>query len=106
MQTEEMRQAMNTLKAFSERERAYHAYQSRQDDLRQQRGLQRHLDELNAAAAQARAAEAQVRIEKERERREKEAALAEVERLKRLLQDASNTTATAPGPACPSGTWP
>ena len=64
MQTEEMRQAMNTLKAFSERERAYHAYQSRQDDLRQQRGLQR------------------------------------------LLQDASNTTATAPGPACPSGTWP
>ena len=29
MQTEEMRQAMSTLKAFSEKERAYHAYQAR-----------------------------------------------------------------------------
>jgi hypothetical protein len=30
MQTTEMRQAMNTLKTFSEKERAYHRYQARQ----------------------------------------------------------------------------
>ncbi|WP_363169406.1 PD-(D/E)XK nuclease family transposase [uncultured Lamprocystis sp.] len=36
MQTAEMRQAMSTLKAFSEKERAYHAYQARQNFLREQ----------------------------------------------------------------------
>jgi predicted transposase/invertase (TIGR01784 family) len=126
MQTEEMRQAMSTLKAFSEKERAYHAYQSRQDYLRQQRSLQRHLNELQAAADQARAAEEQARAAEEqaraaaaqaqaaaaqaqaaaeqaqvtaaRERTEKEAALereaaalAENQRLRRLLEDTPGT---------------
>jgi predicted transposase/invertase (TIGR01784 family) len=112
MQTEEMRQAMSTLKAFSEKERAYHAYQSRQDYLRQQRSLQRHLNELQAAADQARAAEEQARataeqaraaaeqaqVTAERERAEKEAALAseaaalaENQRLRRLLEDKPDT---------------
>ena len=36
MNTEEMQQAMNTLKAFSEKTRAYHRYQARQNYLRQQ----------------------------------------------------------------------
>jgi hypothetical protein len=40
MHTDEMRQAMSTLKAFSEKERAYHAYQARQNYLRQQRSIQ------------------------------------------------------------------
>ena len=31
MDTEEMRQAMNTLKVFSEKTRAYHQYQARQN---------------------------------------------------------------------------
>ena len=44
MQTDEMRQAMSTLKAFSEKERAYHAYQARQNYLREQRSIQRHLE--------------------------------------------------------------
>jgi hypothetical protein len=119
MQTEEMQQAMNTLKAFSEKERAYHAYQSRQDYLRQQRSLQRHLNELQVAADQARAAEEQARAAEEqaraaeeqaraaaeqaqataeRERAEKEAvlereavALAEIQRLRRLLEDKPGT---------------
>jgi len=55
MQTAEMEQAMSTLKTFSEKERAYHAYQARQNYLREQRGIQRHLDELRAEAAQAQA---------------------------------------------------
>jgi hypothetical protein len=42
MQTDEMRQAMSTLKAFSEKDRAYHA---RQNYLQEQRNIQRHLEE-------------------------------------------------------------
>ena len=97
MQTEEMRQAMGTLKEFSEKERSYHAYQARQNYLRQQRSIGRRIQALTAEAAQAQAekqkaqaAEEQARAAEERERAEKEAALAEVERLKRLLKgDAS-----------------
>ncbi|MFO1430180.1 MAG: Rpn family recombination-promoting nuclease/putative transposase [Candidatus Competibacteraceae bacterium] len=48
MQTDEMRQAMSTLKAFSEKERAYHAYQARQNYLREQRSIQRYLETLQA----------------------------------------------------------
>jgi hypothetical protein len=103
MQTEEMRQAMSTLKTFSEKEREYHAYQARQNYLRQQRSIQRHMEELKAAAERALAEAERALEETERERAEKElergekeaalqreaAALAEVERLKRLLSDNS-----------------
>ncbi|UHD15555.1 PD-(D/E)XK nuclease family transposase [Thiocapsa bogorovii] len=79
MHTAEMRQAMSTLNAFSEKERAYHAYQARQEFLRQQRGIQRELDKARAAKeAERRAKEAALQA--------KEAALAEVERLKALLK--------------------
>ena len=108
MQTEEMRQAMSTLKGFSEKEREYHAYRARQNDLRQQSSIQRRLDELEAAAIraqaekeqaraaeeQARAAEEQARAAEEQARAGENAALqreaaarAEIERLKRLLKD-------------------
>ena len=80
MDTEEMWQAMSTLKAFSEKTRAYHQYQARQNYWRQQQSIQNHLNALLAQAEQARAAE-------ERERAEKEAALAEIERLKALLRN-------------------
>ena len=108
MDTDEMRQAMNTLKAFSDKDRAYHAYQSRQNYLREQRSIQRHLQELKAEAEQARAEKEQAQAEKERaqaeteqsrvreeqaqrlaeqERVAKEAALAEIARLKAQLHD-------------------
>jgi hypothetical protein len=64
MTTEEMRQAMNTLKQFSEKDKDYHAYQARQNFLREQLSRQHELDEAI---------------------QEKEAALAEIERLKALL---------------------
>ena len=83
---------MSTLKVFSEKERAYHSYQARQNYLREQRSVQRHLDNLNteienmrAAKEQARAAMEQERADKEKERAAKEDALVEIERLKRLL---------------------
>ena len=134
MQTEEMQQAMSTLIGFSEKEREYHAYQARQNYLRQQRSIQRRLDELEAAEARARAAMAQAcetaerehavaererataererataehervvakheRETAEKERAEKEAALereaaalSEIERLRRLLEEKPETS--------------
>ncbi|WP_295392660.1 hypothetical protein [uncultured Thiodictyon sp.] len=71
---------MNTLKAFSEKEHAYHAYQARQDYLREQQSIQLEFDDLRAEVEQARAAV-------EQERAAKDEALAENERLKRLLAD-------------------
>ena len=71
---------MNTLKAFSEKEHAYHAYQARHEYLREQQSIQREFDDLRAEVEQARAA-------KEQERATKDEALAENERLKRLLAD-------------------
>lgn len=85
MQTTEMRQAMNTLKAFSEKERAYHRYQARQNYLRQQKSIENHLNALCAEIDQARLEKEQARAAEERERVEKEAALAEIARLKALL---------------------
>ncbi len=114
MQTPEMRQAMNTLTAFSEKERAYDVYQARQDFLRQQRAIERErrstqqafeeqkaalaekdavLAEKDAVLAEKDAALAQERAARELERQAKEAAwqdekaaLAEVERLKALMK--------------------
>jgi phage host-nuclease inhibitor protein Gam len=73
-----MKQAMSTLKTFSVKERAYHAYQARQNYLRVQRSNQHHLDELQREVERARAA-------MDQERAAKVEALAEVERLKKLL---------------------
>jgi predicted transposase/invertase (TIGR01784 family) len=99
MQTKEMRQAMNTLKQFSEKERQYHLYQARQDYLREQATIayERDLAEQKAlrfikerdAALQEKKFAVQ---EKESALQEKESALqrealaqAEIERLKKLL---------------------
>ena len=76
MTTNEMRQAMTTLRQFSEKERDYHAYQARQNYLRQQGTILHELDEE--------------RKEKEAERLAKEQALAEIERLKALLEEKTN----------------
>jgi predicted transposase/invertase (TIGR01784 family) len=108
MQTQEMRRAMSTLKTFSDKEHAYHAYQARQEYLREQQSIQLEFDDLHAEVEQARAdaeqeraakeqeraakeqertAKEQERAAKEQERAAKDEALAEIERLKRLLAD-------------------
>jgi ATP-dependent Lon protease len=92
MQTPEMRQAMTTLKAFSDKERAYHAYQARQNFLRQQRSIQRELDDERAAREVERQAKEAALQAQETERQAKEAALAEIERLKALLHDHDHPT--------------
>jgi predicted transposase/invertase (TIGR01784 family) len=92
MTTEEMRQAMSTLRQFSDKERDYHAYQARQNYLREQLTIQHELDEERKAKnealkekdealerEQSAVADKQVAVERE------QAALAEIERLKALL---------------------
>lgn len=112
MNTDEMRQAMNTLKLFSEKERDYHAYQARQNFLREQRTLQvereqalqekelaqqekeRAQMEKQAALRREQAAlqrEQAALQEKEAVLLEKQSAQAEIERLKALLAQAGQT---------------
>lgn len=45
MNTTEMKQAMNTLKQFSEKEKAYYAYQARIEYIREQRAIQLEIEE-------------------------------------------------------------
>ena len=99
MQPPIMRSAMSTLNAFSEKERDYHRYQSRQEALRVQRAVAYELEErraaeqaalqakeaaLQAAKAERQAKEAALQA-KEAALQAKEAALAEVARLEALL---------------------
>jgi len=104
---------MSTLKAFSEKEHAYDRYRNRQDFLRQQGAIEGRLREAETALEEQRAAleagqqaleaerqaleaERQAketeRQAKETERQAKEAALAEIDRLKALLQGQPHPT--------------
>ena len=71
MHTQEMKQAMNTLSAFSEKECQYHQYQARQEYLREQQTIQMELE--------------QALQEKQAAQQREEAALIEIKRLKALL---------------------
>ena len=100
-----MRQAINTLKLFSEKERDYHAYQARQNYLREQRTLQVEREEMQREIARIQQEKENTQQELERERMEKQAALqdresalqreqsaqAEIERLKALLAQVDQT---------------
>jgi hypothetical protein len=97
MQDPMMRHAMSTLSRFSEKERDYHRYQSRQEALRVQRSIQRALDEARVATEAERMAKEAERMAKEEARaameaalQDKESALAEIARLKALLQQQKN----------------
>ncbi len=92
MKTDEMRQVMSTLKRFSEKDRDYHAYQARQNYLRQQRTIEKELEqerqEKQAALQEKQAALQREKTALQREEtalQREEAALTEIERLKALL---------------------
>ena len=85
MNTDEMRQAMNTLKLFSEKERDYHAYQSRQNYLREQRTIQVEIEQMQQELERERM-EKQAALQREQASlQEKESMQAEIERIKALL---------------------
>ena len=83
---------MKTLKLFSEKERDYHAYQARQNYLREQRTIQIEREEDLRAMEKMQQELERERMEKQAALRDREAALqreqsaqAEIERLKALL---------------------
>ncbi len=71
-------QEMSTLRQFSEKEQNYHAYQARQEFLREQLTIQHELDAERKAKVEAIERE-QIALEREQK------ALEEIERLKALL---------------------
>ena len=85
MNTLQMRQAMNTLTVFSEKERQYFQYQARQEYLRQQRTIQKEQLAVQKELEQKELALLQTTQELAQERQEKQAAFIEIERLKALL---------------------
>ena len=85
MNTQEMRQAMSTLRQFSEKDKDYFAYQARQNYLRQQMSVYGELDAVKLREQQDLARE-QAALERE------QAAQAEVERLKALLAQSNPTS--------------
>ena len=90
---------MKTLKLFSDKERDYHAYQARQNYLREQRTIQIEREEDHREMERIKQEKERIQHEMEqvqhdmeqaqedleRERTEKQVALAEIERLKALL---------------------
>jgi hypothetical protein len=85
MNTDEMRQAMKTLKLFSDKERDYHAYQARQNYLREQRTIQIEREEDHREMERIKQEMEQAQQDLERERKEKQSLQEENERLKALL---------------------
>jgi hypothetical protein len=73
-----MRQAMGTLRHFSEKDKNYFAYQARQNYLRQQMSVYGELDAVKLREQQALA-------ERDAIAAERDAATAEIEKLKALI---------------------
>jgi len=100
MTTLEMRQAMGTLRQFSEKERDYHAYQARQNFLREQHSIMQEREmllqeretmsqelETMSQEREIMSQDQQILEHKlELESQARQEALAEVERLKKLLE--------------------
>ena len=85
MNTQEMRQAMGTLRQFSEKDKNYFAYQARQNYLRQQMTVYGELDAVKLREQRVIAERDALAVREQAAQAEKEAAIAEVERLKALL---------------------
>ena len=76
---------MSTLSQFSDKERDYHAYQARQNFLREQLTIQHELDEERQAKLEAEKREQSVMEREQAALADRQAALEEIERLKALL---------------------
>ncbi len=78
---------MSTLSQFSEKERDYHAYQARQNYLRQQETIQYELDAERKAKKEALKTAEEALKAKNQALQAKNDALAEIERLKSMLEE-------------------
>jgi predicted transposase/invertase (TIGR01784 family) len=86
MQTPEMRQAMNTLRVFSEKEREYFNYLSRLDVMREQRTTEQYYKQIKEDAEQVMAKFEGAKSELEGAKSELEKLKAESEKLKAELK--------------------
>ena len=80
MNTDEMRQAMKTLKLFSDKERDYHAYQARQNYLREQRTIQIEREEDLREMEMVKQEKERIKQEKEQIQHDMEQAQQDLER--------------------------
>jgi predicted transposase/invertase (TIGR01784 family) len=85
MNTQEMRQAMGTLRQFSEKDKNYFAYQARQNYIRQQMSVYGELDATKLREQQALAERDALAMREQQALAERDAATAEIEKLKALL---------------------
>ena len=82
---------MKTLKLFSDKERDYHAYQARQNYLREQRTIQIEREEDLRAMEKMQQELERERMEKQAALQREKSALTEIERLKALLAQSDQT---------------
>ena len=87
MNTQEMRQAMGTLRKFSEKDKNYFAYQARQNYIRQQMTVYGELDATKLREQQALAKLDVVSTERDALALREQQALEEIEKLKALLAE-------------------
>ena len=85
MNTHEMRQAMGTLRQFSEKEKDYFAYQARQNYIRQQASIYGELDAMCLERDAMAAERDTVTAERDALALREQQAMAEIEHLKALL---------------------
>ena len=85
MNTNEMRQAMGTLRQFSEKDKNYFAYQARQNYLRQQMTVYGELDATKLREQQVTAERDAIAAERDVVALREQQALEEIEKLKALL---------------------
>lgn len=95
MDTQEMRQAMHTLRQFSEKEREYDRYQARQNFLRQQSAINEEREEALAALAETKRKAAQLEEETQRVRQEALAERSEKEAAQQKAQESEQKTQAA-----------
>ncbi len=88
MNTEEMRQAMATLKMFSEKEKAYHLYQARMNFIREQKTRQRNLEEALKEKQEALKDKRKALKEKQEALKDKQKALKEKQEALKEKQEA------------------
>jgi predicted transposase/invertase (TIGR01784 family) len=87
MNTQEMRQAMSTLRQFSEKDKDYFAYQARQNYIRQQMSVYGELDATRQAKNEALLERDEAVSREQQALTERNALAAEIEKLKALLAD-------------------
>ena len=87
MNTQEMRQAMSTLRQFSEKDKDYFAYQARQNYIRQQMSVYGELDATRQAKNEALLERDEAVSREQQVLAERNALVAEIEKLKALLAE-------------------